>query len=184
MKIYKIKTDSNNVQLVQPTDHSKITLDRFKFDCETKKTDFQNIEFYVYNPKVNNKDFYDGGVGCLSFDERTLELCKIVFEMSGEVIPIKVERGDDLYLLNVMECMNGLNYEETKWDYYSNGTKGRILKYAFHKERVMNESTIFKIPETSKTDIFCFADVKDRDDEFYYIYHDNNLTGLIFEEIL
>jgi hypothetical protein len=70
------------------------------------------------------------------------------------------------------------------WNHRRAETKGRILKYAFHKERVMNESTIFKIPETSKTDIFCFADVKDREDEFYYIYQDNNLTGLIFEEIL
>jgi hypothetical protein len=184
MRIFKIKTDTNNIQLLNLCDVSKRTLEKFKFDCEPKMQDWEDDLFYIYNPKIKAKNFFSIGSGCLVFDERTLELCRMIFEMSGEIIPIKVERGEDLYILNVMECMNGLDYENTKWDYYSDETKGRILKYAFHKDRVMNESTIFKIPETSKTDIFCFADVKDREEEFYHIYHDNNLTGLIFEEIL
>lgn len=183
MKIFKIKTDSNNVQLVQPTDHSKITLERFKFDCESKMKDFEGISFYVYNPKIKPKNFYSTSGGCLVFDEKTLELCRIVFEMSGEIIPIQIERGPELYILNVLECMNGLDYQNTKWDYYSNGTKGRILEYSFLKERVMTEATIFKIPETIKTDIFCCVDIKDKKDEFYHIYHDNSLSGLIFEEM-
>jgi hypothetical protein len=183
MRIFKIKTDTNNIQLVQPVDHSKITLEKFNFDCEQKKQNWEDDLYYIYNPKIKPKNFFHIDSGCLVFDEKTLELCRMVFEMSGEIIPIKIERSDDLYILNVLECMNGLDYEKTKWDYYSDGTKGRILNYAFHKERVLNESTIFKIPETSKTDIFCFADVKDREDEFYYIYHDNKLSGLIFEEM-
>lgn len=183
MRIFKIKTDTNNVQLIQPTDISKITLERFKFDCESKKMDFDGIDFYVYNPKIKAKSFFHTNGGTLVFDEKTLELCRTVFEMSGEIIPIQIERGSELYILNVLECMNGLDYDRTKWDYYSDGSKGRILEYSFHKDRVVNESTIFKIPETSKTDIFCFADTKDKQDEFYHIYHDNNLTGLTFEEI-
>jgi hypothetical protein len=107
----------------------------------------------------------------------------MIFEMSGEILPIKVERGPQLYVLNILQCMNGLNYDKTKWDYYEDGTKGRILKYSIHKDRVINETSLFKIPETSKIDIFCYADVQDRIDEFYHIYHDNDLTGLVFEEI-
>ena len=79
--------------------------------------------------------------------------------------------------------MNGLDYENTVWDYYDDGTKGRILDYSFHSRRVINESSIFKIPETARGDIFCLADYKAREDEFYHIYHDNNLTGLKFEEM-
>ncbi len=183
MKIFKIQRDSNNIQLIQPVDHSKITLERSRFDCEPKKNNWEDILFYVHNPKTKPKNFYGTSGACLVFDEKTLELCAMVFEMSGEILPIRIERGENLYILNILECMNGLDYENTVWDYYSDGTKGRILSYAFHKERVINESTIFKIPETSKTDIFCFADAKDRTDEFYHIYHDNNLTGLIFTEI-
>lgn len=183
MRLFKVQKDSNNIQLVQPVDHSKITLERFRFDCEPKKDTWEDILFYVHNPKTKPKNFYSTSGGCLVFDEKTLELCRNVFEMSGEIIPIQIERGPKLYILNILECMNGLDYDNTVWDYYKDGTKGRILKYAFHKERVINESTIFKIPETAKTDIFCFADTKDREDEFYHIYHDNGLTGLLFEEI-
>ena len=183
MRIFKIKTDTNNIQLLNLCDLSKRTLEKFTFDCEPKKQIWEDDLFYIYNPKIKPKNFYSTGGGSLVFDEKTLELCRTVFEMSGEIIPVQVERGANLYILNILGCMNGLDYDNTKWDYYNDGTKGRILNYAFLKERVMNESTIFKIPETSKTDIFCFADTKDRQDEFYHIYHDNNLTGLIFEEI-
>jgi hypothetical protein len=130
------------------------------------------------------KNFYSiGTYGVLVFDEHTLEICRTIFEMAGEILPIKVERGPDLYLLNVLECMNGLNYDITIWDYYNDGSKGRILKFGFHPERVLNEASIFKIPEDLKTSIFCYADIKNPDDEFYHIYHKYKLTGLIFEEV-
>ncbi|GHT32494.1 hypothetical protein FACS189434_04360 [Bacteroidia bacterium] len=130
------------------------------------------------------KNFYSlGTYGAFVFDEYTLEICRTVFEMAGEILPIQIERGPELYLLNILECMNGLNYETTKWDYYDDGTKGRILKYGFHPERVLNEASIFKIPEKISTGIFCYADVKNPDDEFYHLYHKHKLTGLIFEEL-
>jgi hypothetical protein len=59
----------------------------------------------------------------------------------------------------------------------------RILKYTFHKDRINNESSLFKIPETVKTDIFCIADIRDPLDEFYHIYLRNNFSGLVFKEI-
>lgn len=183
MKIFRINEDSNNIQLVQPIDKKFHTLDFGRFDCEEREREWEELQVYIYNPKIKPKNFYSGFSGTLIFDEKALEICETVFEMSGEILPIQVERGPKLYLLNILECMNGLDYDKTIWDYYDDGTKGRILEYAFHKDRIENESTIFKIPETSKTDIFCFSDVKDRSDEFYHLYHDNNLTGLIFEEI-
>lgn len=183
MRIFKIKPDSNNIQAVQPVENSKINLDFLKFDCEPRQPDWEILEVYVYNPKTKPKKFYNMGSGILVFDESVLEVCEPIFEMSGEILPLQVERGPKLYLLNILECMNGLNYDTTVWDYYDDGTKGRILKYGFHSERVKNESTLFKIPETSKTDIFCFCDVKDSEDEFYHLYHNHKFTGLIFEEM-
>jgi hypothetical protein len=183
MNIFNIKRDSNNIQLLQATKPEFKTLEFINFDCEKRKKEWEELQVYIYNPKIKPKNFYSYASGILVFDEKALEICENVFEMSGEILPIQVERGPKLYLLNILECMNGLDYDSTIWDYYDDGTKGRILEYAFHKDRIENESTIFKIPETSKTDIFCFSDVKDRSDEFYHLYHDNNLTGLIFEEI-
>ena len=183
MKIYKIETDTNNIQLLQPVDQSKINLDFMKFDCEPRLPEWEELLVYIYNPKIKPKNFYHFTSGVLVFDEKALEVCQTLFEMAGEILILQVEGGPKLYLLNVIECMNGLNPDKTEWDYYSDGTKGRILKLSLHKNRIMNESTIFKIPETCKNDIYCFADVKDKSDEFYHIYEENKLSGLIFKEI-
>lgn len=183
MNIFKIEDDTNNIQSIQPTDESLINLEFLKFDCESRKIKWSELEVYIYDPKTRPKNFYHFTSGVLVFDEIALEICRTVFEMAGEILQLKVEKGPKLYLLNVLDCMNGLDYNKTKWDYYDDGTKGRILNYKFHEKRIENESTIFKIPETSKTAIFCFADTKDREDEFYYLYKDNGLTGLIFKKI-
>jgi hypothetical protein len=179
MKIFKIKNDSNNIPRLIPV------VNRYhKYNCESKIKDWGIYEVYNADPIKKMKNFFTiGTASALVFDEHTLEICQTVFEMAGEILPIKVERGPDLYLLNVLECMNGINYDTTVWDYYNDGTKGRILKYGFHPERVLNEASIFKIPEDLKTNIFCYADVKNPDDEFYHLYHIHKLTGLIFEEL-
>ena len=179
MTIYKILPDVKNIPWLLPVDNKYN-----KFNCEKKMPMWEPHLFYNADPMKKPHNFFTIGTSSvLTFDEHTLEICQTVFEMAGEILPIKVERSMDLYLLNILECMNGLNYDTTVWDYYSDGTKGRILQYGFHPERVLNEASIFKIPEDLMTNIFCYADVKNPDDEFYYIYHKHKLTGLIFEKV-
>jgi hypothetical protein len=179
MKIYNVKNDVKNIPWLLP-----IVNKYYSYSCESKTQIWEPYLVYNADPLKEIHNFYNIGTsGALVFDEYTLEICRTVFEMAGEILPIKVERGADLYLLNVLECMNGLNYETTVWDYYNDGTKGRILKFGFHPERIIEESTIFKIPEVISTRIFCYADVKNPEDEFYYIYHKHKLSGLIFEEL-
>ena len=180
MQIFRVTEDANNVQLVQPTNPNLDTLSLLNFDCEPRKKDWEELEVYVYNPKTKPKNFYLMPSGILVFDEKVLDVCQTVFEMAGEILPIQVERGQKLYILNPLQCMNGLDYDRTVWDYYPR--KGRILKYKFHEWRIVNESTIFKIPESS-VNIFCFTDDRNEDDQFYHLYHKHKLTGLIFEEI-
>ena len=179
MKIFSINDDANLIPRLIPVNHKY-----YRFICEPLKEEWLPYEVYNASPAKKVKNFYSlGKSGILVFDEYTLEICRTVFEMAGEILPIRVERGHDLYLLNVLECLNGLNYDTTVWDYYDDGTKGRILKYGFYPERVLNEASIFKIPENKEVGLFCYANVKNPDDEFYHIYHKHKLTGLIFEEV-
>jgi hypothetical protein len=183
MKIFKIRTDSNKVQMLNLSDSSKVTLEGWRFDGLTKSSSWNLESVYIDNPLMEPKDFYLYGLGVLVFNERVLSVCGEIFEMSGEILPMQIERGPKVYLLNILQCMNGLDYEKTKWDYYKDGTKGRILEYAFHPERVINESSIFKIPETVRSDIFCHSEIGDPDYDFYKIYHKNGFTGLTFKEV-
>jgi hypothetical protein len=179
MKIYSITDDANSIPRLIPVDNKY-----YKFKCESLKDNWIPYEVYNASPAKRIQNFYSlGKSGVLVFDKYTLEICRTIFKMAGEILPIKVERGEDLYLLNVLECLNGLNYNTTVWDYYDDGTKGRILKYGFHLDGVSNKTNIFKIPENKEIGLFCYADIKNPDDEFYHIYHKYKLTGLIFEEV-
>lgn len=186
MRIFEVSSDIRNVQLLSIDKKFIMESDILEFDGESKMTKWRLMDkdfiFYIYNPKSSPKNFFHISE-VLCCDQYSLEICRTVFEIAGEILPAKVERQDDLYFLNVLQIKNALDFENTVWDYYDNGTRGRILKPAFHKDRVINESSIFKTPDTAHF-IYCFADVFDREDEFYHIYHDNNLTGLIFTEIL
>jgi len=157
-------------------------LGALSFDCVSKEKKWQPIDMYILNPKKEKGDFYSlGGIGTLIFDEKTLDIMLTVFEMAGEILPVKLE-SQTLYALNILECTNALDEKNTKWDLYENGDRGRILNYSFHKNR-FPESSLFKIPETSKTEIFTFSGMKDSADEFYSLYIQHDLKGLIFEDI-
>lgn len=183
MKIYKIKTESNSVQILSPVNNVDRGLNLLTFNCESRNKKWEEIEVYIQNPATKPKNFFSMPSGILVCDDSALNVCRTVFEMSGEILPVHVERGSKLYVINVSECMNGLNNDTTEWAYYKDGSKSRILKYGFYPDRVLNESSIFKIPETAKIDIFCWAYIKNPNDEFYHLYHEHGLTGLVFEEL-
>jgi hypothetical protein len=181
MKTYRIDDDANNMQSIQPTKEKDSAF--YRFDCTERASTWEETEVYIYNPLQDPKDFFGMTPGVLIFNEMVLDICRNVFEKAGELLPLRVERGGPkLYILNILDCRNVLDYDRTIWDYYSDGKKGRILNFAFHKDRLRNESTLFKIPESS-VGIFCYTDDRNEDDQFYHLYHKHELTGLTFEEI-
>jgi hypothetical protein len=181
MKVYKISSDVTNYQWIMP-ESEKDLFGALAFDCESKKKDWKPVDMYVFNPKKKKGNFYSlGGVGALVFDEQTLEIMRTVFEMSGEILPLNLD-GSEIYALNVLECVNALDQKNTKWEYYDNGEKRKILNHFFHRSRI-TESSIFKIPETSKTQVLTYSEIKDPMDEFFSLYMKYNLRGLQFEEI-
>jgi hypothetical protein len=183
MKIYNVNTDSNNVQGLIPNVNEDILLDVLSFDCISKENQLDNITWYIHNPKNKKGNFYIGVNGALVFDQAVYDSeLFTLFEIAGEILPIHLESGEDLYALNILECVNMLNEAKTTFDLYDDGSRGRILKHAFYKDRI-SESSIFKIPETSRVEILTYTDVHDKDDEFFYLYKSLNFTGLKFEEL-
>ena len=178
--IYKIRADVNRYQWLMPENEDGI-LELLTFDCVTKKEHWKT-DMYIHNPKKECGNFFSlGGIGALAFDEIVLDKMLTIFEMAGEILPIRAD-GKNLYALNVMECTNALDQKNSKWEYFADGTKGRIISYSFHKNRFI-ESSLFKIPETSKADVLTYSGLKDKDDEFYSLYLKYGFTGLIFEEL-
>ncbi len=124
----------------------------------------------VPNALIFDKEVYDSEIFTL-------------FEIAGEILPIHLESGEILYALNILECVNMLNKKDTVYDFYESGEiSNRILKYSFYSDRIP-ESSIFKISDTSRSDIFTYSDVKYEGDEFFYLYNKLKFTGLVFNNM-
>ncbi len=183
MKIFNVKVDLNCSQLIMPVEDTDEISDLLIFDGKTKSSSWRPLEFYIYDPANSKSNFYSlihsGAFAC---DNKAIDSLYLFFGFGSELLPIFLEDGTELFILNVTDCINALDQKKSEFDLYDNGERGRILKYSFHRDR-FSESSIFKIPETSKTEILTYSGVKSEEDEFYSKYLQTDLRGLTFEEI-
>ena len=83
--------------------------------------------------------------------------------------------------MNVLDCVNCLDEQNTKWVYgKTTHSRIRIKEYHFDASR-FSESSLFKIPE--KVEIFTTSGLKDPEDEFKGIVEAEGLQGILFEEV-
>jgi len=181
MKVFKIRADVSKYQSIGLVDEDLWATDRLTFDCSAKN-DWEPIKCYVQNPKLPRGNFLHLCPGLLVCDHQTLEGMEDIFEMAGEVLSFELESGDRLFGINVLECVNALDSENTEWRVSSSGAKTGIKRHAFHRSR-FSESTLFKVPETSRGELLSYAELKDKNDEFKGRYQELGLTGLVFEEL-
>ncbi len=180
MKIFRILPEFDVIQSINPSNETD--WDFFNFEGLPKSDNWRLLEFYVVNPLRKRANFFIMGSGAsmLVMDETASNKLAHFWSKAGELLPIKLETGETLYILNVVEVANALNIKMTLFDLYEDGTRGRILKPYFYSNR-LPESSIFKIPETAKTVILTFSGVFGESDEFYSAYLKSGLTGLEFD---
>lgn len=182
MEIFRIRLDVNVYQRFLPADQSFWQMDNLRMDCTPKLPDWRAPEIYIHNPKRKQGNFYYLSSGSFVVDSQTAEQLRSILEMSGELLPLE-HAGNTYYLLNILECVNCLDQQKTKWVVDEKaGVKVRILEHHFHRQRLV-ESTIFKIPETAAGDILCVEGLKDPEDEFKAQVEACGFTGLLFDKL-
>ncbi len=184
MRIYIVRADVSKFQIILPVSSSDEVIDSLTFDGRSKIDIWRTSEFYIDNPLAKKGDFASFLTsGAFACNEKAVDKFLSFWQICGELLPIQLEGALNMFILNVTDCINVLDQNQSKFDFYEDGTRSnRILKYAFHKNR-FHESSIFKIPETAKSQILTYTGIKDPDEEFYYAYKKSGLTGLSFEEI-
>ncbi|WP_147277144.1 hypothetical protein [Runella aurantiaca] len=113
MEIYQVKTNLDYQWVLPQIEESKL-LNLITFDCYPKVESWPNIDWYIYNPKRKKGNFFEiGHSGALVFDETVFnsDLYSLI-EMAGEVLTIKLEDNTNLYVLNVLKCINSLNQKK------------------------------------------------------------------------
>jgi hypothetical protein len=181
MRVYKLRLDSNNYQRFLPEDEGIWKTERLTMDCTRKLSSWMPPAVYVPNPKLKKGKFFHLCSGAFVIDKDATEKLRDILEMGGELLPIDYE-NEPYSLLNVTECMDCLDHERTEWVLgKSTGAKIDIKQYVFKAVR-MPESSIFKIPNRL-ADIYVAEGRFDPEDEFKSRVDQNNLHGLLFEEV-
>lgn len=181
MKIYSIEVDIDKYQTILPVLDSNEIYEILDFKGLPKEKKWEPIVFYIDNPLAIQGDFYSL-INSAAFvcNKKAVDKLGRFWDLSAELLPIFLEDGTELFIVNIIDCINALDQKDTEYDYYEDGTRSnRILKYAFHKNRY-HESSIFKIPETANTQILTYTGIKSPEDEFFFAYKESGLTGLIF----
>lgn len=181
MNVYRLRLDSNNYQRFLPEDERIWKTERLTMDCTRKLPGWIPPSVYVPNPTLKKGTFFHLCSGAFVTDKNATEKLRDLLEMAGELLPIDY-KSEPYWLLNVTECMDCLNHEQTEWVLgKSTGAKIDIKRYAFKSDR-MPESSIFKIPNRL-ADIYVAEGRFDPEDEFKARVEENNLNGLLFEEV-
>ena len=180
MKVFSIDFDVSRFQWIAPD--TEEDSDYMFFECKSKSKTWENIDWYVLDPRMEKGSFYFGGTDFLIFDQSVYNSALLpILKMSGEILPITLEE-EPLYALNVLECVDALDHQYTKWDYCDDGRKLSIQEFIF-KPSEMPKSSLFKIPEQASGDVLVSSGVKSPNEEFKYIYEHLGFTGLVFEEL-
>jgi hypothetical protein len=138
--------------------------------------------FYIEKPLVPKPDFFWPGGSAVVCNEKAREIAGEAMEMSGELLPIRVEGEKGKYwIYNITNTINVVDAKKSKWQELC--TCRMMMRPAFIASR-FGEETIFKIPEDRGASMYCVEFTGDPDDgEFKAVVEHNGLTGLSFELI-
>lgn len=179
MKIYKIEHDVERYQSLYPEDDKD--MDMLFFGGIRKAESWKAPRMYCLNPLLERPDFWYTNPGVVIAGASAIEQVRTIFEMAGELLEFPFE-GENLTVLNVVECINALNPDRSEWLLTADGQRAAPIRYAFYEKRI-GESSIFKIPETRFADVFCAEWEGDPETEFKAAVEHHQLTGLIFKEM-
>jgi hypothetical protein len=141
---------------------------------------WRKVVLYNEKPTYPIGDFYSYRPGAFVCNESARALLAEPMEMSGEILPVKIERDPGkYYIYNCTNCLNAVDYKRSKWEQL---ITVRVLRMppVFIPER-LSEQCVFKISEDGFSRIFCIERTGLADDgEFKAIVEKNNLKGIGF----
>lgn len=179
MQVYEIIPDVDRYQYLVPDDDDAWD-EILVFDGTSKIDTWEPPKVRIYNPRAIKGDFYDLSCGGFVLTPHATEILRTECEIAGELLPIYVN-NEEHFLLNILECINCLDHDKTKWIYgKTTGKPIEIEKYVF-MENMFSEASIFKIPETCRGECLVVTGRKNEEDEFKHIIESNNLKGLDFK---
>ena len=185
MRIYRMKADldEKNVSFLDLLDHEAF----MKFDKELRRglpvsDAFRFVELERDKSDLRETEFMDCSqvwitTGIVLFNQKAKDCLEGVFGDYVEFVPAKYQ-DDIYYIVNVLNIIDGLNYEKSEFEKLDDGRPYSINKFSL-RPNIVNNISIFKLfleESIYSTEIFVSQEVKD-------IVEANGLTGFSFEEV-
>lgn len=141
---------------------------------------------YSYQPRLREGDFWDFGVGSVgaTFAVRPEALEAVEYHLSraGELLPFPYQ-GREFVVVNITECIDALDHDATTWVHDDRGRRHDVRHPVFRLDRLSDWSSLFKIPETAISRIYCWQDDPEAVEQFKSAVEIEGLTGLVFKEL-
>ena len=185
MRIYRMEADlaEKNVTFLGLLNHEAF----MKFDKELRRglpvsDEFRFVELERNNSNPRETEFMDCSqvwitTGIVLFNQKAKDCLEGVFGDYVEFVPAKYQ-DDIYYIVNVLNIIDGLNYQKSEFEKRDNGRPYSVNKFSF-QPNIVNNLSIFKLfleDRIYSTEIFVSQEVKD-------IVEANGLTGFSFEEV-
>lgn len=137
---------------------------------------------FVNKPELERGNFTKvWGFNGFAVDTRACEVLKGIFDENCELLPFLPHEGETFYRLNVLNIVDCLDAEKTKWKLQPNGEKSlQVEGYQFDPTR-FNRGTLFKLPKQSA--LLTVTGVFPEKSDFKKLVEHEGLTGLKFEEV-
>lgn len=187
VEVFRIKANPKECPWVLPDEVKFTEQGNLIFDGTPKRDGWNPPKFYLQAPNVKRTDFFIIAAGAFAFNQAVMDhpMMAMFFEMAGELLPIELETGESLYILNTTEVVNALDQEKARFRKDpSSGVVVAVEQHAFKPER-FTQSSIFKIPETCRSEVLTFAGrfVNPKEDEFLENYQAAGFSGLEFRKL-
>ena len=185
MRVYRMKADlaEKNVSFLDLLDQEAF----MKFNKELRRglpvsDAFRFVELERDKSNPREKEFMDCSklwitTGIVLFNQKAKDCLEGVFGDYVEFVPAKYQ-DDIYYIVNVLNIIDGLNYEKSEFEKLDDGRPYSINKFSL-RPNMVNNISIFKLfleESIYSTEIFVSQEVKD-------IVEENGLTGFSFEEV-
>jgi hypothetical protein len=107
-----------------------------------------------------------------------------ILSRAGELLPASLDRtGEQVFVFNCTAVYNCLDRSKTQMRTTPDGEVAiEIKRYAFHADHV-GASSVFKIPETHRVEVYVLSGREEPDDEFIAQYRAHRFIGLNIEEV-
>ncbi len=181
MKIYSVESDVNHYQWLLPEATGEELLTLNTFDCSSRQRYWTPPYVTALDAKLKMGDFLHYHPSVLLASPDRFHGVRPFFESAGELLPLWFD-GDQYTLLNITNCVNALDDANTEWVRAKDGSKVEIMRHAFNLDRLPS-SSLFKIPETCRGTVLTWEKHGDPSKEFKAFVEENDLKGLLFEQL-